>query len=150
MIWIVPTLWYLHIWWCSEWKDAESERLTLTPKVCVWSLNCCLQMFWVSKSNGRENAKFFDSKGRTKVFFLFGNSGFFFEGFTVLFSLFWQFSLSNHQPLESVMEQLIYRWICCDFGVKNKWDLNLFWHPVPLLFHPCFRMLVWCNYGMQA
>ena len=52
----------------------------------------------------------------------------FYEGFTILFSLFWQFSLSKSQPLESMIDKLIYRWICCGFGGKNKWDLNFLAH----------------------
>ena len=155
MICTTLILWYLHVNDVQNEKQAKSERLTLNLGR-AWSFELLPLDVLSQQEKRKRKCQALWFKRKNKGFgFLFGISGFFMKVSDFLFSfdssLFPKASLSlKAPPLERVMEKSIYRWICCDFGEKDKWDFKSIWHPAPLFFHHCFRMLVWCNYGMHT
>ena len=119
---------YCMMFWTKRYKVRKTY---LESGACVWNLNCCLQMFWSQQEKQKIKCQALWLNGKNEgLVFCFGILDFY-EGFTVFFSLLWQFSLSKSHPLERVMEQIIYRWVCCGFWRENKWDSNLF----GILFH---------------
>ena len=131
-------------------KNKQSQKDLPWTWSVLGALSCCLWMFWVSKRNGRGNAKLFNSKGRTKflVFCL---------GFMDFCEWFHRFIFSFDSSLFPKASPLNVWWIkvfigefVMILGGNTNGIFKSSWHPAPLLFHPCFRMLVWCNYGMRA
>ena len=109
---------YLMMFWIN---NAKVRKTYIDSGAWAWSFELLpLDVLESARVTEKEVPSSLIPKEEQRFGFLFGISGFFYEGFNFLFSPFFTNLSSKSQALERVMEQSIYRWVYYGFGGKTN------------------------------